>query len=561
MSLDTDNARVKGFLHADGMRVVNGDGEQIVMNGYGAGNWMNPEGFMIGAPQRPLQVLFQGTPQRWDRRRTVSQVIYELCGSEYLKGFWKRWEENHLGEDDIKAMREVGFNTVRLILNANALLYEEPGIHFNEEEFERLTKVLDWCEKYSVYAVLDMHAAPGGACGCCGDSLSNDFAQLFYDDESWERAIILWEEIARRYGERWIVAGYDLLNEPASLPEEWCAIPLLSKFYDECIARIRKIDKKHMIILEGSNFARGNQIFDHDFDPEGHNWCMEVHIYGASPEVRELYPYFVKCHEYQIPMWLGECGSTPVNNAVFFDICQNYGIGYSLWCWKTAMEVPGETNCVGYYLPKDWEIIRSYCKGGAKPSYERAVKIFDEMLENMKYKNCVHNKTHARVTKKQPDITLPGAGYDSFNTDGSRYQGKWEFGNYLNFRMEDKTKLVWDKPNAEIPFPEFRVYECEQPIAEPLESLILELGTGEYANYTVYHVMRECYLTIHYLASQKGKMKIYENEKLIGCCVLENPGTDEKTVSMTIEPGEEVTIKLNVDDGVVQIRALEFKYD
>ncbi len=561
MSLSTDNSRVKGFLHADGMRVVNGDGEQVVMNGYATGNWMNPEGFMIGAPKRPLIEFFQGSPKRWDRRRTVTQVIQELCGSEYLKDFWKRWEESQICEDDIKAMQEIGCNAVRLVLNANALLYEEPGIHFNEEEFDRLTQVIDWCEKYRIYAVLDMHAAPGGACGCCGDSLSNNFAQLFYDDESWERAITLWEEIARRYGERWIVAGYDLLNEPASLPEEWCAIPLLSKFYDDCIARIRKIDGKHMIILEGSNFARGNQIFDHDFDPEGHNWCMEVHIYGASPEVKELYPYLVKSYEYQIPVWIGECGASPVQNAVFFDICKNYGIGYSLWCWKMAIDAPNEIRGVGYHLPKDWEIIRNYCKGGAKPSYARAARIFDEMLENMKYKNCEHHKEYLRISKKEPDIVLLGAGYDIFNTDGSRYQGKWEFGNYLNFRVEDKTKLVWNKPNDEIPFPEFRIYACEQPVADPMESLVLELGAGEYANYTVYRVRRECQLKITYMVQQKGKMTVCENGNLVGCCVLENESSDEKTAVMTIKPDEKVTINVHVDEGIVQIKALEFKYD
>ena len=40
--------RVKGFLHTDGRRMVNGDGKTVVLRGWGMGNWMNPEGFMIG---------------------------------------------------------------------------------------------------------------------------------------------------------------------------------------------------------------------------------------------------------------------------------------------------------------------------------------------------------------------------------------------------------------------------------------------------------------------------------------------------------------------------------
>ena len=45
-----NNECVKGFLHADGMKLVNGDGEEVILRGMGAGNWTNPEGFMIGAP-------------------------------------------------------------------------------------------------------------------------------------------------------------------------------------------------------------------------------------------------------------------------------------------------------------------------------------------------------------------------------------------------------------------------------------------------------------------------------------------------------------------------------
>ena len=37
---------VKGFLHADGKRIVNGDGDEILLCGMGIGNWLVPEGYM-----------------------------------------------------------------------------------------------------------------------------------------------------------------------------------------------------------------------------------------------------------------------------------------------------------------------------------------------------------------------------------------------------------------------------------------------------------------------------------------------------------------------------------
>ena len=37
---------VHGYLHADGTRIVNGDGEEILLCGMGIGNWLVPEGYM-----------------------------------------------------------------------------------------------------------------------------------------------------------------------------------------------------------------------------------------------------------------------------------------------------------------------------------------------------------------------------------------------------------------------------------------------------------------------------------------------------------------------------------
>ncbi len=54
----------------------------------------------------------------------------------------------------------------------------------------------------------------------------------------------MWEELARRFGSRWILAGYDLINEPVSSPVQHEYIPLLEQYYDQCIQRIREIDKE-----------------------------------------------------------------------------------------------------------------------------------------------------------------------------------------------------------------------------------------------------------------------------------------------------------------------------
>lgn len=564
-----NNEYVNGVLKTNGTRFVNGEGKEIILNGYGTANWENVEGFMIGGPHLEVHqfkyLLWPGAgedhnPDRWSSRRYVTQTIRELCGSEYTETFWDRWEENHLREEDIKLMAELGYNCVRVVLNANALLYEEPGIQFNEKSFGRLTNVIDWCEKYRIYVILDMHGVVGGNNGATGDSLFCEFPSVFLDEESTERQIILWEEIVRRYHSRWIIAGYDLINEPVSSPIQHQYIPLLAKYYDDCIARLRKIDKEHIMFLEGAKYARDMRIFDHNYDPECNNWAISIHLYGASPEIKDLYPWLLKCREWNVPLWLGECGSQPLHNAVFYDICAHYGIAYTPWGWKTAMGGGHGPSSVGHPLPKDWEKIQKYVRGGPRPSYAECQKIMDEYIELVKLEHCTVGYEGHRLNHKQPNITLPGAGYDMFLEDGSRYYGTWELSNYLDFRLEDHTKLVWATTKAK-PYPAFNWYKDENAERyDPLNDLALELHAGEFANYTVHEVKQDCRVTVEGVG--EGTADVFSNGVKVGTIALAagdilNPVCAE---TLTISAAEDATVKIVVTSGTLTIRNVKFEY-
>lgn len=564
-----NNEYVKGLLKTQGTRFVNGDGEEIILHGYGTANWENVEGFMIGGREFKFDefqwLLFPGpgkdhVQERWTTRRTVSQVIQELCGSEYLSTFWKRWEENHLAEPDIKLMADLGYNCVRVVLNANALLYEEPGIKFNEDSFSRLTNVIDWCEKYKLYVILDMHGVVGGNNGATGDSLFCEVPNVFIDAESKERQIILWEEIVRRYHSRWIIAGYDLINEPVSSPVQHKYIPLLSAYYDECIARLRKIDQEHIMFLEGAKYARDMRIFDHEFDPEFHNWAISIHLYGASPEIKDLYPWLLKCREWNVPLWLGECGSQPIHNGIFYDICAHYGVAYTPWAFKTAAHGGHPGGSVSHKMPKDWQKILDYLACGPRPSYAECQAIMDELIENLKLENCEINYDNPRISAKHPNIEIPGAGYDMFLEDGSRYYGTWELSNYLNFRLEDHTKLVW-ATTKEKPYPKFAWYRDEnEERYDPMKDLALELQAGEFANYTVREVTKECNVTLYGVG--EGTADLFANGEKIGSIALKAGSILEPQAAetLTIGSGEEVIVKVVVTSGCLTIKSLDFKY-
>lgn len=566
----SSNQRVKGILKTKGTQFVNGEGQEVILQGYGVANWQNVEGFMIGSAPLPKEtfkhILFPGpgrdhNPERWTCRRFVSQQIRELCGQKYLDTFWQRWEENHLMEEDIELMAQMGFNCVRLVLNANVLLEEEPGINFNEGGFTRLAHVIDWCEKHRIYAILDMHGVVGGNNGATGDSLFCEYPSMFLDEESMERQIILWEEIARRFGHRWIIAGYDLINEPISSPVQHEYIPLLEKYYDSCIERIRKIDQQHIFFLEGAKFARDARIFKRQYDPGYNNWAISVHIYGASPEIRDLYPWLLKREELQVPLWIGECGSSPHGDTIFYDICRHLSVSYTPWAWKTAMDPHAPPHGpVKHPLPADWHKIQAFQMVGPRPSYAECIRIMDEFIKLTRLEHCQINHDGPRRTAKIPDIDLPGAGYDLWLEDGSRYYGSWELSNHLGFRVEDRTKLIWAS-EKDLPYPSFAWYEDPNALQyDPLMDLALELKEGEFANYSVRHVQDGCQFCL--VGIGPCQMELFSGGNSLGHLSLKAGDilAPMETKKLNLPKGERVTVRLQVKQGVLQLKTLRFAY-
>ena len=228
---------IKGFLHTEGKKVVNGAGEEILLKGWGLGNWLLQEGYM-----------WQIFNPRFDRPRRIEQVVEELTGKEYADAFWKKFREQYVTRADIMKMAELGYNSVRIPMNYRVFMEDGPGIHWKEEGFRLVDQCLTWCEEAGIYAFLDLHGAPGGQTGSNIDDSVDDVPRLFTDQDSWDKAVALWVKLAERYHGREVVGGYDLLNEPIVPPRDNGEnydglIPKLGEFYDEVIREIRKIDQ------------------------------------------------------------------------------------------------------------------------------------------------------------------------------------------------------------------------------------------------------------------------------------------------------------------------------
>ncbi|MDH7598379.1 MAG: cellulase family glycosylhydrolase [Sedimentisphaerales bacterium] len=358
--------------------MVDQAGRKVLLRGVGLGNWLLPEGYM-------WRFGDQG-----DRPRKIEKIISDLIGQEAADRFWSEFRRNYITEADIKKIAELGFNSVRPAINARMLLTEGANPKYLDEGFELLDNLVRWCTKYKVYVILDMHGAPGGQTGANIDDSRSDEPELFTDTANQDRLVDLWVRLADRYKDEPYVAGYDLLNEP--LPVRTGAAAkykhLLEPLYKRITRAIREKDKRHMIILEGVDWANDWSVFTSRFDD---NLVYSFHYYcwDRPTTLKDISQYLVHRARLDAPVWVGETGEK--DNAIYWattQLFEAHNIGWSFWPWKKM-----ETQNAPYSIkaPEGWEAIQAYSRGRGKPSRQVAQKAFDQILVNIRLENCVYN--------------------------------------------------------------------------------------------------------------------------------------------------------------------------
>lgn len=435
--------RMLTFLKAQGTRVVNELGEDIKLIGVGLGNWLLPEGYM----------WLWGDTQA-DRPRRIETVIQGLIGKEESTMFWEGFYSNYIVEEDIKRISELGFNSIRLPINYRFIMNEDGT--FREERLLVLDKVIKWCGNNNLYVVLDLHGAPGGQTGTNIDDSVNDFPELFTNRRFQEQTIEIWTCLATRYKDNSIVAGYDLLNEP--LPDWFREFnDKLVELYHELISEIRKIDNKHIIILEGVVWANDWSIFTDRF---GDNIVLQAHKYWNNPDYNSIKNYIEIGETLDYPIWIGETGENTNDWYVgSFQLLNDYNIGWNLWPWK---KMSCENSPYSINKPNGWDRILNAIKGKEDVSKEEAKKIFNELLENIKIENCRFNNMVVNSVLKKAPLRIQGEFYD-YKGQGISFGSNGIKKNNIQFREDDNIKISFINESDVITeeYSEIMVHLCE----------------------------------------------------------------------------------------------------
>ena len=263
-------------------KLVNEDGEKIVLNGVNIGNWLLWETWMGFVPEYT---------EDWAHYDTL-EVLTERFGEEKTAEIEKTFMDNFITEDDIAQIEKLGFNCVRVPFWYRNFMNEDgtwlTSNHNDNPGFQRLDWLIEVCEKYGIYIILDMHGAPGGqsknhSTGKAGRN------ELYEVKEKMDTCVELWTTIAERYKDNEVIAVYDLLNEPqnnsgytgdysweAGTPE---AASQTNKAYDILYKAIRKTDENHIMSFEG---IWSTEVLPNPEECGYENVMDQLHIYDRD---------------------------------------------------------------------------------------------------------------------------------------------------------------------------------------------------------------------------------------------------------------------------------------
>lgn len=376
------------FVTVNGASLFTPDGKPLFLRGINLGNWLVPEGYMIGFKNA-------SSPRR------IDEVFRQLLGPEKTRRFWKEYRDNYITKEDIAFIKRSGLNHVRVPFNYRLFVTESEPVRLEGPGYEMLDRVVRWCREEGVYVILDMHCAPGGQSGDNIDD-SDGFPFLFFSPEDQQLTIDLWKELARRYAKEPIVIGYDLLNEPIGTYFKVQEInPYLEPLYKRITAAIRTVDTNHIVVLGGAQWNNNFSIFSPPFDRK---LIYTYHKYWCDTTQAMVQEYADFMKKYNVPIWMGESGE---NTNAWIDawrrLNEKNGFGWCFWPYKKM----NQTSCmVNIPTTAEWDSIAAYANGplvsfkdirDRRPADSVITKAFADYLKNMRFANCRINDGYMKA--------------------------------------------------------------------------------------------------------------------------------------------------------------------
>jgi len=219
-------------------------------------------------------------------------------------------------EEDIKRISNWGFDHVRLPFDYDVL--ETKNGKVIKDGYDLLQTIINWCRKYQLNVILDLHKAFGYDFNNAGNNKKNN---LFSDEFLKKRFVGLWKKIAEAFG-TYDYLAFELLNEvvESENADSW------NKLIDITVEEIRKITADTPIIYGGIQWNSAKTVCLLE-KPKNKNIIFTFHFYepllfthqkahwveAIDNEKDIFYPQTMEYYQQQSVV-LGEQGETVVKS-------------------------------------------------------------------------------------------------------------------------------------------------------------------------------------------------------------------------------------------------------
>ena len=428
-------------IRALGTTIVDENQDEVLLRGVGLGGWMLQEGYMMNSNGGA------------DTQHEFKEKLNLLVGADNTNQFYQNWLDNFITEQDINAIADWGFNSVRVALHYNLLtlpIEEEPVEGDNtwlESGFERIDELMSWCSANNIYLILDLHAAPGGQ---GSDAAISDYdpdkPSLWESELNRDKTVALWGQLADRYKDEPWMGGYGLLNEVNWWPLDGS---VLRAFYIETTQAIRAVDQNHIIFIGGNSWSND---FSGLTPPWDSNLVYEFHKYWSYNDTESIQWVLDMQNQHNIPLWCGETGEN--SNVWYKDAMSLYetnNIGWSCWPYKRIA-----TTVAPYSVSSNpnYEAIINFWKGeGPEPSVASAMAGLNQLTDDILLENNTFYKDVVDAYLRQPqdntsipytEHTIPGLVYLSdydLGTNGIAYYDQ----DVANYSLSTDQYEAWNR--------------------------------------------------------------------------------------------------------------------
>lgn len=161
------------------------------------------------------------------------------------KEYTKEHYDSFIKKDDLKVIKGMGFDHVRLPVDYNVIMADDGT--FLEEGFSYIDNCIQWAEDYGLNVIVDLHKT----CGYMFDTNAVPNPDAFFFDKALQDIFIkIWEKLAARYASKADMVAYELLNEivnPA-LENEW------NEIATRAFKAVRALAPESWIIVGGVDY-------------------------------------------------------------------------------------------------------------------------------------------------------------------------------------------------------------------------------------------------------------------------------------------------------------------